>query len=149
MVVIYKSIFLVLSSTQALHKISLRENVCTVRVCEVLLSLASTLIDLGVLANNTKALLLSSLVKSDNNKAEDGMATAAVVVLPTPPVNDTTKDKPENENGTSHGESEKGHSPPPSSSTSMTPEFSLHNTFMDIVIRYGYLFFCVSYFKDH
>ena len=61
-------------STQALHKISLRENVCTVRVCEVLLSLASTLIDLGVLANNAKALLLSSLVKSDNNKAEDGMA---------------------------------------------------------------------------
>ena len=45
-------------------------------MCEVLLSLASTLIDLGVLANNAKALLLSSLVKSDNNKqAEpDGMA---------------------------------------------------------------------------
>ena len=136
-------------STQALHKISLRENVCTVRVCEVLLSLASTLIDLGVLANNTKALLLSSLVKSDNNKAEDGMAVgagvnaAAVVALPTPPVNDTTKDKPENENGTSHhaGESEKGHSPPPGSSTSMTPEFSLHNTFMDIVIRYVACFF--------
>merc|ERR1719225_421639 len=40
---------------KALHKISLRENVCTVRVCEVLLSLASTLIDLGVLANNAKA----------------------------------------------------------------------------------------------
>ena len=39
-------------STQALHKISLRESVCTVRVCEALLSLASTLIDLGVLANN-------------------------------------------------------------------------------------------------
>ena len=68
-------------STQALHKISLRESVCTVRVCEVLLSLASTLIDLGVLANNAKALLLSSLVNSDNNKqAEpDGMALVGSV----------------------------------------------------------------------
>ena len=50
-------------------------------MCEVLLSLASTLIDLGVLANNAKALLLSSLVKSDNNKqAEpDGMALVGSV----------------------------------------------------------------------
>ena len=69
-------------STQALHKISLRESVCTVRVCEVLLSLASTLIDLGVLANNAaRALLLSSLVKSDNNmaSAEDGITASAVL----------------------------------------------------------------------
>ena len=68
--------------TQALHKISLRESVCTVRVCEVLLSLASTLIDLGVLANNAaRALLLSSLVKSDNNmaSAEDGITASAVL----------------------------------------------------------------------
>ena len=63
-------------------------------------------------------------------------------VLPTaPPVNDTTKDKPENENGTASGRvavgtgSEKGHSPSPSSSESTIPELSLHNTFMDIVIR--------------
>ena len=50
-------------------------------MCEVLLSLASTLIDLGVLANNAKSLLLSSLVKSDNNKqAEpDGMALVGSV----------------------------------------------------------------------
>ena len=65
-----------------MHKISLRESVCTVRVCEVLLSLASTLIDLGVLANNAaRALLLSSLVKSDNNmaSAEDGITASAVL----------------------------------------------------------------------
>ena len=51
-------------------------------MCEVLLSLASTLIDLGVLANNAaRALLLSSLVKSDNNmaSAEDGITASAVL----------------------------------------------------------------------
>ena len=41
-------------SDQALHKISLRESICTLRTCDVLLSLVTTLIDLGVLANKTK-----------------------------------------------------------------------------------------------
>ena len=36
---------------QALHKTSLRESACTMRVCDVLLSLVTTLIDLGLLAN--------------------------------------------------------------------------------------------------
>jgi len=35
---------------QALHKIALRENICTLRVCDVILQLMSTLIDLGLLA---------------------------------------------------------------------------------------------------
>jgi hypothetical protein len=35
---------------QALHKIAVREQMCTLRVCEVLLQLMSTLIDLGLLA---------------------------------------------------------------------------------------------------
>jgi hypothetical protein len=38
---------------QALHKIALRENVSTIRVCDVILQLMSTLIDLGLLAKKT------------------------------------------------------------------------------------------------
>lgn len=121
------SLFLLLS--QALHKISLRENVCTVRVCEVLLSLTSTLIDLGVLANNTKALLLSSLVKPDNNTNPPEMPTA-----PPPPssANDTNKATNAEQKETNNE---------PASSPAAASEFSLHNIFMDIVIRY--MFFII------
>ena len=75
------------------------------RVCEVLLSLTSTLIDLGVLANKTKALLLSSLVNPDNKPTTSNNEEASSAP------NDKEK-SPEN-----------------------TEQLSLHNTFMDIVIR--------------
>ena len=39
---------------QALHKISLRETVCTRRVCDAILSILFTLIDFGVLADRNK-----------------------------------------------------------------------------------------------
>ena len=113
---------------QALHRISLRETVCTVRVCEVLLTLTSTLIDLGVLANSTKA-LLSSLVKEDSDKEA------------TPPENDTNMDQPSqkkdptNPAGTTAASEANVKSPAGSSTSASIATFTLHNTFMDIVIR--------------
>lgn len=44
---------------QALHKISLRDSVCTARVSSSLLSLISLLVDLGVLADASRRRRLS------------------------------------------------------------------------------------------
>ena len=135
---------------QALHKITLRENICTVRVCEAVLSLTSTLIDLGVLANNTKA-LLSSLVKSgDDNKAAEA-ATA-----PPPPAaasnednNEIAAGRPPSANDTKDNDNKAPHSPetattPEASKAEKVATFSLHNTFMDIVIRQAFHFGSLS-----
>ena len=117
---------------QALHKISLREQVCTVRVCEVVLSLASTLIDLGVLANNSKALLLSSLVKADNSGSEDDISPPAAATA-SAASNEANKDKLD-ENSSNQDNESKEHSPSPQNPNAVQ-ELSLHNTLMDIVVR--------------
>ena len=112
------------------------------RVCEAVLSLTSTLIDLGVLANNTKA-LLSSLVKSgDDNKAAAEAATA-------PPAasnednNEIAAGRPPSANDTKDNDNKAPHSPetattPEASKAEKVATFSLHNTFMDIVIRQAF-----------
>ena len=111
---------------QALHRISLRDNVCTTRVCEVLLTLTSTLIDLGVLANSTKA-LLTSLVK------DDPTASAVIDKEVTAPENDT--EKKDSSPAATAAETGTAKSPSSSSTTASVATFTLHNTFMDIVIR--------------
>ena len=127
---------------QALHKITLRENICTVRVCEVVLSLTSTLIDLGVLANNTKA-LLSSLVKSgDDNKASASETTAAASASASNATEDNNEiARPPSANDTKDNDNKQSHSPETTAaeaSTEKVSTFSLHNTFMDIVIRQAF-----------
>ena len=127
---------------QALHKITLRENVCTARVCEVVLSLTSTLIDLGVLANNTKA-LLSSLVKSDDNATAEASTAASAAsedkstmgeTAVRPPSANDTKDN-DNKPGSSPNETTTEAGTAASEAVEKVSSFSLHNTFMDIVIR--------------
>ena len=127
---------------QALHKITLRENICTVRVCEVVLSLTSTLIDLGVLANNTKA-LLSSLVKSgDDNKASASEAAASAASASNATEDNNEIARPPSANDTKDNDNKQSHSPETTAAEASTAEkvstFSLHNTFMDIVIRQAF-----------
>ena len=130
---------------QALHKITLRENVCTARVCEVVLSLTSTLIDLGVLANNTKA-LLSSLVKSDDNAtASASAASASATASEDKSTGGETAVRPPSANDTKDNDNKPGSSPNETTTEAAgtaseavaekVSSFSLHNTFMDIVIR--------------
>ena len=120
------------------------------RVCEAVLSLTSTLIDLGVLANNTKA-LLSSLVKSgDDNKAAE-----AATAPPPPPAasnednNEIAAGRPPSANDTKDNDNKAPHSPetattPEASKAEKVATFSLHNTFMDIVIRQAFHFGSLS-----
>ena len=126
---------------QALHKITLRENICTVRVCEVVLSLTSTLIDLGVLANNTKA-LLSSLVKSgDDNKASASETAAAASASASNATEDNNEiARPPSANDTKDNDNKQSRSPETTAEASKekVSTFSLHNTFMDIVIRQAF-----------
>ena len=88
-----------------MHKISLRENVCTKRVCDALLSLLSTLIDFGLLTNRTKT------VKKGNKKDEDDH-------------DEEIENKKKKESDVTSG------------------ILSIHNTFMDVVIRLLKLFGC-------
>lgn len=125
---------------QALHKITLRENICTVRVCEVVLSLTSTLIDLGVLANNTKA-LLSSLVKSgDDNKASASETAAASASASNATEDNNEIARPPSANDTKDNDNKQSRSPETTAEASKekVSTFSLHNTFMDIVIRQAF-----------
>ena len=125
---------------QALHKITLRENICTVRVCEVVLSLTSTLIDLGVLANNTKA-LLSSLVKSgDDNKASASETAAASASASNATEDNNETARPPSANDTKDNDNKQSRSPETTAEASKekVSTFSLHNTFMDIVIRQAF-----------
>ena len=121
---------------QALHKISLRENVCTQRVCELLLNLASTLIDLGVLANNQSRMPLAKSMPSTTSMA-------GLVPEREPAPGDKTKDKSEAAGDEKDEDKERkrerdregsGDSTP-TAGGSETPVLTVHNTFMDIVIR--------------
>ena len=56
---------------QALHKITLRESICTIRVCDVILQLVSTLIDLGLLAKKTAS---TSTTSNPPSNKEAGQA---------------------------------------------------------------------------
>lgn len=112
-----------------MHKISLRENVCTVRVCDALLSLLSLLIDFGILANRGR---------KESKKASE--AKEAV-------------EKAKAETDAKMGRKGSGKATSPSGKKSIVPEekedkkdekedegdqdgiLSLHNTFMDVVVR--------------
>ena len=112
------------------------------RVCEVVLSLTSTLIDLGVLANNTKA-LLSSLVKSgDDNKASASETAAASASASNATEDNNETARPPSANDTKDNDNKQSHSPETTAAEASTAEkvstFSLHNTFMDIVIRQAF-----------
>ena len=119
-----------------MHKISLRENVCTVRVCDALLSLLSLLIDFGILANR--------------GRKESKKAAAATAAAEAKEAVEKAKAETEAKMGRK-GSSGKATSP--SGRKSIVPEekeekkedkeaeedndgiLSLHNTFMDVVVR--------------
>lgn len=110
------------------------------RVCEVVLSLTSTLIDLGVLANNTKA-LLSSLVKSgDDNKASASETAAASASASNATEDNNETARPPSANDTKDNDNKQSRSPETTAEASKekVSTFSLHNTFMDIVIRQAF-----------
>lgn len=70
---------------QALHKVSLRDSVCTLRVCDVLLQLLSTLIDIGLLVKKQPHAFETTTSNGNKNakqplpgkSAEDGEKTTS------------------------------------------------------------------------
>ena len=68
---------------QALHKTSLREAACTMRVCDVLLSLVATLIDLGLLANCRREEDTSNKIQQHKGKSTPPTSSNNIFSSPT------------------------------------------------------------------
>ncbi|CAB4054728.1 UNC80 [Lepeophtheirus salmonis] len=73
---------------KALHKISLREYICTSRVCEALLSLLSSLIDVGLLTNKSNENPSFSTSNNANNQSKKSQPKMTKEDIPVSTPND-------------------------------------------------------------
>uniref|UniRef100_A0A0K2T575 Uncharacterized protein n=1 Tax=Lepeophtheirus salmonis TaxID=72036 RepID=A0A0K2T575_LEPSM len=73
---------------KALHKISLREYICTSRVCEALLSLLSSLIDVGLLTNKSNENPSFSTSNNANNQSKKSQPKKTKEDIPVSTPND-------------------------------------------------------------
>ena len=116
-----------------MHKISLREVVCTKRVCDAVLSLLSTLIDFGLLANrnsrdSVKQKDKESKAKNEGPSNERRPSTISISAPTTGATKAETEEKKESASDPVGG-----------IGVGVTAEdgiLSVHNTFMDVVVRY-------------
>ena len=129
----YKIVFIF----QALHKISLRESVCTTRVCEVTLSLLSILIDFGVLVDTT------TLIKSDSPAppppVDPNLTTVSSALFEEKleKAKQCEQDEIDSDNKKRDRQMTSENSPkqPPKPESIIEEGLSIHNIFMDISIR--------------
>ena len=105
-----------------MHKISLRDAICSRRVCDALLSLLATLVDFGLLANNAT----NESEKSKKKAANEGKNE----------VDGATDKETTNEESAGKSQQKQG---PSSKDEKQGDEkegtLSVHNTFMDVVVR--------------
>ncbi len=106
---------------QALHKISLREVVCTKRVCDAVLSLLFTLVDFGVLADKNKRRMMQQDEENNKEKKEGEEGEEA--------------DGGSNSNNKKNEDDANEEEAKTNLAGDKKDVLSVHNTFMDVVVR--------------
>ena len=108
---------------KALHKISLRDSVCTLRVCEALLSLLACLIDFGLLTNKSRKESNEEKEKKKKQQQEQQRKNSGYAA--------GKKEGTDHQGSTTKEEDERKKEEDLLEDGNLT----VHNTFMDVIVR--------------